>query len=185
MQENTASTEVYEGLRVRGRHVPGDLEFGAMKGYLGPEAVASAAAYFQAEHDEKLGRWRWPENPHFVVYPAAGYGHYVRVLNERDAFLDVVYRDGQGADTAGAGEAARAYFDAHPERMPWADAREGEIWDLDGQQYLAVIDTDGVTVVGPRFFRLPLTAPSGGKWEPARFPHEFVSGSKAYPEDAS
>lgn len=108
----------------------GSVLFDHVNGYLSPWSVMDAEEFFQAKRDEDLGRWRWPENPQYVVYPASGYGHYVRVLNEKDAFLDVVYRDGQGADRAGAGEAARAYFEAHPERKPWEEAEPGEVWAL-------------------------------------------------------
>lgn len=92
--------------------------------------------FFRAEEDERLGRWRWPENPDYVVYPST------RFLYPADE--DVVFAmnetNGQG-HRARRGDpenlygrfsvAARAYFDAHLVPKPaWHDAKEGEVWAL-------------------------------------------------------
>lgn len=95
------------------------------------EAVALIES-LDHEKDDELGRWRWPENPDYVVYAPVGYSHYVRVLDERSAILEVIHREhleGRGSLMA---QAARAYFEAHPDRRPWNDAEEGDIWVLTG-----------------------------------------------------
>ncbi|MDH5133628.1 MULTISPECIES: hypothetical protein [unclassified Microbacterium] len=93
--------------------------------------------FFQHERDEELGRWRWPDNPDYVVYvkceseskPRAG----VRVLHERTGRSRDIGRavvNACEATVSRFGRAARAYFEAHPERKPWEDAITGEIWAL-------------------------------------------------------
>ncbi|GAA4774358.1 hypothetical protein [Microbacterium gilvum] len=82
-----------------------------------------------AERDADLGRWRWPENPNYMVYPRDD-GH-VAVLSEPEGVAAFCVTR---AAARGAGEgnpflvAARAYFEDHPERKPWEDAKPGEVW---------------------------------------------------------
>ncbi|MFF1540458.1 hypothetical protein ACFVWL_10280 [Microbacterium sp. NPDC058269] len=109
--------------------------------WLGHEEVRALREFFQHERDEELGRWRWPENPDYVVYS-----------NPDEAFermfgpnLDlVILRDSDGMTKGYVREedqggppmdhrighmlAARAYFEAHPERKPWEAAAAGELW---------------------------------------------------------
>jgi len=167
----------------------GGIEVGkpGYRDYTTPEATFALEEWFQHKGDLERGRWRYPLERSYVVYAD---DETVKVFNEATGRTVVYYRydwptNQPLEETRIARDAANAYIKEHPERKPWEDAREGDLWDLDGEQYLAVIDTDGETVIGPRFFRLPLTAPSGGRWEPGRFPHEFSNGSKAYPKDAS
>jgi hypothetical protein len=89
--------------------------------------------FFQHERDTALGRWRWPENPDYVVY-AQDYG--VQVLDElegggnilgiwnREDLASVPYRPLESP----LARAADAYFAAHPEPKPWLAAVEGEAW---------------------------------------------------------
>ena len=88
-------------------------------------------AFFQAERDEQLGRWRDPENPDWVVYPHDDVNTTVHdettgaYLNwSREQAEDDEYSHGFGFATA------RAYFQAHPEPKPWVDAKPGEVWAL-------------------------------------------------------
>ena len=93
------------------------------------EAVAFIEA-LDHERDVELGRWRWPENPDYVVYPGI---ESANVVCETDGFSMVLDRwesDANPAATSSAWRAARAYFDAHPEPKPWHDAQEGEVWEL-------------------------------------------------------
>lgn len=106
----------------------GTITFAGSHGYLAPRTAMDAEEYFQAKRDEELGRWRWPENPGYVVYAPVGYSHYVRVLDERSAILEVIHREhleGRGSLMA---QAARAYFAAHPDRKPWEEAQVGDFW---------------------------------------------------------
>lgn len=97
--------------------------------------VQAAREYFQAERDEELGRWRDPENPDWVCYLAKE--DSVHVFNEqtgnrafywlRDSLPARLWLEGAERDSY---DAARRYFAAHPEPMPWDAARPGEVWVL-------------------------------------------------------
>lgn len=109
-------------------------------------AVEALREFFQAEQDERLGRWRWPENPGYVVYPV-GEG-VVDVLREASVSREsrgpgrvagITRHEAARWDAAASRHfytAARAYFDAHPEPKPWSDAKPGELWMLtiDGEE---------------------------------------------------
>ena len=97
------------------------------------ETTEALRAFFQAERDEQLGRWRDPQNPDMVVYPHDDVT--ITVLDEVDGKrfwwtrgdeLDDHQERFPGFDTA------RAYFAAHPkpEPKPWEDAKEGDCWVL-------------------------------------------------------
>lgn len=105
--------------------------------YLSNEDMDALREHFLAERDKELGRWRWPENPNYVVYakkssevePASG----VRVVSERAGRSKDIGREVIGAcDTTVStfGRAARAYFAAHPEPKPWHTPKHLEIWAL-------------------------------------------------------
>lgn len=90
--------------------------------------------FFQAEADERLGRWRWPENTNYVVYLEQPGTDWVRVYSESQSLM--VRMDREKAchdyvDRTVYQNAARAYFDAHPEPKPWHDAGPAEVWDVD------------------------------------------------------
>lgn len=98
----------------------------------GPEGIVALREFFQHERDEELGRWRWPENPDYVVYPDANDPRLVTVMRESAARIRKMRR---GRDNALSndynerfGECADTYFEAHPERKPWEDATPGEVW---------------------------------------------------------
>lgn len=81
----------------------------------------------RAVEDERLGRWRWPENTEYVVHRLLL--HRVRVTSERSGRAEDFTRadlDLKIADSFLL--AARAYFDAHPEPKPWHEAKPGEVW---------------------------------------------------------
>lgn len=88
--------------------------------------------YFLHERDRVLGRWRWPENPDYVVYPQ-GDGQEVRVVNERTGYVNTTgrpkgfHKPVERMSTMWR-IAARAYFEAHTEPKPWHDAKPGEVW---------------------------------------------------------
>ena len=95
------------------------------------ETTEALRAFFQAERDEELGRWRDPENPNMVVYPHDDVNTTVHdettgaYLNwSREQAEDDEYSHGFGFATA------RAYFAAHPEPKPWDAAQPDEIWVL-------------------------------------------------------
>ena len=99
------------------------------------ETTEALRAFFQAERDEQLGRWRDPENPNIVVYPIPamndqgdGYGRAVWVLDEAEMVSMTVLDDRHSHSSASR------YFAAHPqpqpEPKPWLEAKPGEVWAL-------------------------------------------------------
>jgi hypothetical protein len=125
------------------------LQIGAAT-LLSPLEVIAAREFFRAEEDKRLGRWRYPEDPDFIVYP--------NIVRNGEAAITVIYEPGGGctewtrdvaADGAGSPprDAALAYFAAHPEQRPWDDAKPGEVWAftldcLDGE-YAASLHAKG------------------------------------------
>ncbi|MEV7827535.1 hypothetical protein [Microbacterium enclense] len=113
---------------------------GHLESILTPDRMQALREFFQAEADERLGRWRWPENPDYVVYPVGV--EIVDVLRESSVSKTTPGPGRQEGVTRAAAEewdqgysqnffrAARAYFDAHPEPRPWTRAKEGESWYL-------------------------------------------------------
>ncbi|WP_404474775.1 hypothetical protein [Microbacterium aerolatum] len=96
--------------------------------------------FFRAERDEELGRWRCPEIPDQVVYPS---GEGCISLSETTGISKVYETRAEAAgDRSYLAPAARAYFEAHPERKPWHDAKPGEVWllTIDGDECAAVAD---------------------------------------------
>lgn len=118
-----------------------------------PRSVDALREFFLHERDEQLGRWRWPADPDYVVYPkhpdGGGRPDSFRVFQESTGntwSYDLEHlRDTKGEPW----DAARAYFDAHPEPKPWHDAKEGEVWvvtkeDTEGE-FAAVVSDPRVT----------------------------------------
>ena len=102
------------------------------------ETTEALRAFFQAERDEALGRWRDPENPNTVVYPHDDVNTTVHdettgaYLNwSREQAEDDEYSLGFGFATA------RAYFAAHPEPEPrppfaaYVDKNGSAVWVTD------------------------------------------------------
>ena len=95
------------------------------------EAVALIES-LDHEKDEELGRWRDPDNPRLTVYPTEGYEtDEITILDDVDAETYTITR--ARAERSQGGwwhDTAKAYFEAHPERKPWHDAKPGEVWVL-------------------------------------------------------
>lgn len=116
--------------------------------YLGFEEMVAWREFFRAERDEELGRWRWPENPDYVVYPDED-GDVV-VINEGKGISSsiIIRRDiGTRNPDHPSTKAARAFFDAHPERKPWHDAKPGEVWavTIDGVERALLVEHEQFT----------------------------------------
>lgn len=135
MDKYTASNGI--GVRIDSPYL--DIKDGvSWRGIAGSREVIALREFFQAERDEELGRWRWPENPDYVVYQHES-GQAI-VINERTGISFYRYRGeaaelremraGTDEDVSLGTKAAEAYFDAHPERQPWDDAKPGEAWRL-------------------------------------------------------
>lgn len=98
--------------------------------------------FFQHERDKELGRWRWSDNPDFVVYAEDDGVH--NVVNEKTGLSLMATRGGVNRYDDQHADAARAYFEAHPERKPWHDAKPWETWvfTVDGKEQSATLDED-------------------------------------------
>jgi hypothetical protein len=116
--------------------------------------VAALREFFRQERDTELARWRWPENPDYVVYPVDD--STVNVLHEPGGDTCLI-NDGEGylsAELEGYVQAGDAYFDAHPEPKPWHDAKPGEVWvvTIDGHSRPHYVEGNrGDTVGGVAF----------------------------------
>jgi hypothetical protein len=79
------------------------------------------AAEALAKRDAVIGRWRWPENPDYVVYPIEdtanrGSGVWVVCESEPGAIKYLSRPERWHSVEAYYARAARAYFNAHPEK---------------------------------------------------------------------
>lgn len=90
-------------------------------------------------------------------------------------------RPGRGFGSAPAAQVAQRFFEAHPERKSWHEAKPGEVWVLTTNQHAedwaakVITDQEGVLI-----FELILSATK------FRVDDElFVSGRRIWPEDAS
>ena len=99
------------------------------------ETTEALRAFFQAERDDALGRWRDPENPNVVVYPCLnqddGYGRVVWVLDEAEMVSGTVLDDRHSHSSASR------YFAAHPQPEPrppfaaYVDKNGSAVWVTD------------------------------------------------------
>lgn len=130
MTEYTASNGIEYGHDSGGiwKYADGDQRYMD----IGSIDLAGLREFFQHERDEALGRWRWPENPDYVVYPSSR-------AREASVVAESVGCWGQWSEKEARNEARRdklaaaavAYFDARPETKPWQSAQDGELWYLD------------------------------------------------------
>lgn len=117
---------------------------------LTPSGVIALYEFFQHQRDEELGRWRWPDDPNFVVYkdeldyvPGR---NIVRVADESSGKHEWFTVAGFSLPDLHDGfeQAAAAYFAAHLEPKPWHDAKPGEVWvvaDENGEHPYTVDET--------------------------------------------
>lgn len=93
----------------------------------------SLAEFFRHREDQRLGRWRWPENPDYVVYVSDIDPDLITVMRESNGRIRTVRRGNTCLETdysENFGSSAVAYFDAHPVKKPWHDAQQNELWVL-------------------------------------------------------
>lgn len=180
------STAVFGALGFRarsGREVrageDGSVSFHLGNGYIGADVALDAEEFFEAKRDDELGRWRWPENPDYVVYRTDQYDGFM-ILDEREG-KTWTYRWSAIKDDPvfdGPWDAARAYFAAHPERKPWQAAKVGEVWILstaDGETaaYAVMTVREAGTVFESHEGRYSLDDP------------DIEDARRIWPEDAS
>ena len=92
------------------------------------ETTEALRAFFQAERDDALGRWRDTENTDMVAYRTPedddGCGRCILLLDENTGDN---HWEWERIATSGPG---LRYFAAHPEPKPWEEAKAGEVWIL-------------------------------------------------------
>lgn len=124
-------------------------------GFSHPFVTQALREYFQAERDEKLGLWRWPENPEYVVKMSNEYEICViheptfwrtNTVHFTDArSLAEFMHEEPGKHTKPWRKAARAYLKEHPIKQPWHDAKRGEVWLLEiGSKHMPAIVMNGL-----------------------------------------
>ena len=101
--------------------------------------------FYQHLRDTELGRWRWPDDPRYLVFPLKD-DDEVRVLDENSGQSVAIRRSSfrPGLTHTHFVGAALAYFDAHPEPKPaWHDAKPGEVWvlEMDGEERAFMLDS--------------------------------------------
>ena len=95
------------------------------------ETTEALRAFFQAERDEELDRWRDTENPDYVVYPGSVSLDWVVVLDESTGGTNVVFKQPRKpTKDSDFRLVADRYFATHldPEPRPWEEAKAGEYW---------------------------------------------------------
>ncbi|WP_144834057.1 hypothetical protein [Microbacterium sp. BH-3-3-3] len=131
------------------------IVFGSSVSSFSPDTTAALREFFQAEADERLGRWRWPQNPQWVLYPDED-GDVVAMDESTGQSTSLLTRLTVSRFPNAEGcPAARAYFDAHPEPKPWQQAEAGELWELTVEgvtRTYASIASTGQNDVYIRFF---------------------------------
>lgn len=110
--------------------VDGSVMFDRVNGFLTAESAIDAAEFYEAKRDVDLGRWRWPENPHLVVYV---HGDSVAVVDESNGDRAHFLRSLCTSSNAplapdGLHAAAHAYYETHQAATPWDGMQVGEIW---------------------------------------------------------
>lgn len=142
-----------------------------------PVHMEALREFFRAEEDERLGRWRWPENPDYVVYPKED--GLFEVLRESTGLVLTSTVSGNAPFKDEHAQAARAFLAAHPEPKPWHDAKPGEVWALkfgvsDEEVLVQAKDAFFVNLGVDRWFD------TTGRRAP-----EITAGRRIWPEDAS
>ena len=93
-----------------------------------PRELMALRAFFQEERDTELNRWRDPENPDMVCYALSDKNH-VRVLDECTGMFGFYDRNDTNPRVCGSMDSTMIrYFEAHPPKNLWEDAKEGEYW---------------------------------------------------------
>lgn len=183
MTEFTATN----GFKVKRPGLPGELRVtGEVTGVgITPAEAQALREFFQHERDEALGRWRWPENPDYVVTPFETRPDHVLVVQENAGVACEFWRtSAEGPAMSGyhslLAPAARAYFAAHSEPKPWHDAKPGEVWVLtspkinggDEFAFGAVVALEGI-----RFSN------AGGSIHLDRTDESITAGRRIWPEE--
>lgn len=156
------------------------LELNSGISHLDDADMQALREFFRQERDEELGRWRWPENPDYVVY--ADEDDHVSTIHEPTGVEQGYFSRAVASTYAGRGgaeQAAHAYFEAHPEPKPWQDAKPGEIWAL------TVLDEGAERAYTVRPGRFVGEDARGEYWTPPFDCKTFTAGRRIWPEPSN
>ena len=151
MDKYTASNGLTVHVRVGGTvQFTSDREesSGILQVFPGSEWWQALREFFRAEEDERLGRWRWPANPDWVVFPPEERQGAFALNESTGEHGELARWEAELLDPSDNPlfQALSGYFDAHPESKPWHDAKHGEVWAVTvdaGREFAArvVVDT--------------------------------------------
>jgi hypothetical protein len=162
--------------------VPGFTRPERVQTYFDPRQWDAVAEAVRAEEDARLGWWRYPADPDFVVLEPRD-GQPVRVLRlSTGRSLDYFRSEPRVAHPSAFASTAYAYFDTHPEPKPWHDAKPGEVWLLDADTFSGlhfVAESLGF-VGGIGFMSIP-----GGNRGPGLTARVIKTARRIYPEVTS
>lgn len=152
---------------------------------LSDKSMDALREYFRDERDRELGRWRDPKNPDFVVASVPNLAEGVYVLDEEMGRTSRYYfrRSRILPASSKFDEVAGNFFEAHPEKKPWQDAEQNDVWVLqikdchEPELYRFAQDT---TCADSKVFR-PVNNPARVFFE-ANSPL-IVSAEKVWPEN--
>ena len=97
-------------------------------------SIEALEEFFLAEHDKKNGVWRENADSPYVVRdvgPDSDGDRRVQIFDESTGVCAWATESQGNACTLGAWRQAFLWFQAHPPRKPWHDAKQGEVWLLD------------------------------------------------------
>lgn len=144
---------------------------------IAPDDLLLLREYVIAEQDERLGRWRWPENPDYVFYATPQGCRIIRESTGTHFSWNRSWLTYEGIMQNESSAAARAYFDAHPEPKPWHEAKDGEIWAL------TVDGLDLVFKVGEvSFIQLHISRDENPIVQPEFTSNRITAGRRVWPE---
>lgn len=133
--------------------------------------VQALREFFQHERDQELGRWRWPENPEYVVYRASGSRAVVikELTGESRAINTLGTVKGLALPVNDLFERAATAW-RNVSRKPWHDAKPGEVWALtvDGKETAFTLHGD--------LFR------TGALWDIEQTDRHITAGRRIWPE---
>lgn len=137
---------------------------------LTPSESNALREFFRAEEDERLGRWRWPEDPDYVVttsdqFRAGEREGWAIFTHEPTGLSCSAARSARGGLRVDQRfpEVADAFFAAHPEPKPWHKAEPGQVWLVNGKVRAVVERVREPHTFADPFYRemgIPVTDPS-------------------------
>jgi len=138
------------------------------------KAHAARIEFYQALRDEELGRWRWPEEPDYYARRVSK--DEVGVTHEPTGRYHIVRMGGAWEFSSPFRSVAQAFLEAHPERKPWEDANEGEVWIITPSKAYTL----GEQINYPAIFQAGMFRDHGGSW----LAEDLTAARRIWPEES-